>query len=236
VAPLDEEAGVSAAVLESPVAQRAEQQADPALDAPHRFKRPFDVVTALGALVVLAPLLILVALAVTLSDGGPVLFRQTRLGRDGRRFQIAKFRTMATDAEARLEADPELHARYVANCFKLHPTEDPRIGRLGRFLRASSLDELPQLFNVISGEMSMVGPRPIVEKEIREYEERGAASSYLAATPGITGLWQVSGRSNLCYSQRIDLDVAYMADCSLANDLRILARTPLAVLQRSGAY
>ncbi len=199
-------------------------------------KRCFDAVTAAFLLALLAPLFLGVALAVKLHDGGPVLFRQTRLGRGGRHFRIAKFRTMVVNAEARLLVDPELYARYVRNDFKLDLAEDVRVNRLGRFLRASSLDELPQLLNVLRGDMSLVGPRPIVQPELAEYQARGAAGAYLSARPGLTGLWQVSGRNRLGYDDRIQLDLMYVARPSLATDVRILLRTPLAVLRRDGVH
>ena len=207
-----------------------------ASDAVRWGKRCFDVVVAGGLLLVLAPLLLVVALAVKLQDGGPVLFRQDRLGLGGRPFRINKFRTMVVDAEARLQANPDLYARYVSNDFKLDLADDVRVSRIGRFLRASSLDELPQLLNVLRGDMSLVGPRPIVQPELRQYSERGAAGAYLAARPGVTGLWQVSGRNRLGYDDRVQLDLAYLADASPATDLKILLRTPLAVLRRDGVH
>jgi exopolysaccharide production protein ExoY len=197
-------------------------------------KRGFDVVMALALLLLLAPLLGLVALAIKLHDGGPVLFRQPRLGLGGRTFRIAKFRTMVVDAEDRLSSNPDLYARYVDNGFKLDLSDDLRVSRLGRFLRASSLDELPQLVNVLRGDMSLVGPRPIVHPELHQYSDRGAAGAYLAVRPGLTGLWQVSGRNRLGYDDRIQLDLAYVADQSPATDLKILLRTPVAVLRRDG--
>jgi len=205
------------------------------LEAAARWgKRCFDAVVAAFLIALLAPLFLGVALAVKLHDGGPVLFRQTRLGRGGRHFRIAKFRTMVVDAEARLLVDPELLARYVRNDFKLDLAEDVRVNRLGRFLRASSLDELPQLLNVLRGDMSLVGPRPIVLPELAEYHARGAAAAYLSGRPGVTGLWQVSGRNRLGYDDRIQLDLMYVTSPSLATDVRILLRTPSAVLRRDG--
>lgn len=201
-----------------------------------RGKRILDFVLGLGLVVGLAPLWVVVALAVKAQDGGPVFFRQTRLGRGGRHFRIIKFRTMVVDAEARLHANPDLHARYVANDFKLGLKDDVRISRLGRFLRASSLDELPQLLNVIRGDMSLVGPRPIVHPELCQYTDRGAGDAYLHTRPGLTGLWQVSGRNRLGYNDRVRLDLDYMTTASPLTDLRILLRTPFAVLRRDGAH
>lgn len=207
-----------------------------ASDAARWTKRGLDVTLSLALLVLLAPVLLLVALAVKLHDGGPVLFRQQRVGFGGRTFLIAKFRTMVVDAEARLQDNPDLYARYVVNNFKLDMRDDVRVNRLGRFLRSSSLDELPQLVNVLRGDMSLVGPRPIVERELCQYRDRGAAGAYLTARPGLTGLWQVSGRNRLGYDDRIQLDLAYLADSSLSTDLKILVRTPLAVLRRDGVH
>ena len=201
-----------------------------------RSKRCFDVIVATVLLVSFTPLLLLIALAVKLHDGGPVLFHQNRMGRAGRQFRIAKFRTMVVDAEARLHTSPELYARYLRNDFKLDIAEDARINRLGRFLRASSLDELPQLLNVIRGDMSLVGPRPIVQLELSHYSERGAADAYLRTRPGLTGLWQVSGRNKLGYDERVRLDLDYAATASLAHDVKILLRTPGAVLRRDGVH
>jgi lipopolysaccharide/colanic/teichoic acid biosynthesis glycosyltransferase len=199
-------------------------------------KRSLDLTVATLSLLVLLPLLALIALAVKLHDGGPVLFRQARIGKGGQPFRIAKFRTMVVDAESRLRENPELYARYLGNGCKLDLAEDVRVSRLGRFLRASSLDELPQLLNVLRGDMSLVGPRPIVEVELREYAERGAASAYLSTRPGVTGLWQVSGRNRLGYDDRVKLDVVYLSSASLGHDVRILFRTPLAVLRRDGVH
>jgi lipopolysaccharide/colanic/teichoic acid biosynthesis glycosyltransferase len=207
-----------------------------ASEAARWTKRCFDVTVALVLLLLATPLLLLVALAVKLHDGGPVLFRQDRVGRGGRHFRINKFRTMVVDAEAWLQANPDLHARYVSNGFKLDLGDDARISRLGRFLRASSLDELPQLLNVLRGDMSLVGPRPIVQPELRQYTERGAGAAYLNSRPGLTGLWQVSGRNRLGYDARVELDLVYVASSSLANDVKILLRTPIAVLRRDGAH
>jgi lipopolysaccharide/colanic/teichoic acid biosynthesis glycosyltransferase len=199
-------------------------------------KRAFDVLLAMLLLVASLPLLVLIALAVKLHDGGPVLFRQNRLGRGGRIFRITKFRTMVVDAEARLLANPDLYGRYVRNGFKLNLAEDVRISRLGRFLRVTSLDELPQLLNVLAGDMSLVGPRPIVQAELAHYTDRGAEGAYLANRPGLTGLWQVSGRNRLGYDARIQLDMVYLASFSPVSDLKILLRTPFAVLRRDGAH
>jgi len=197
-------------------------------------KRALDLVLASVMLVCLSPLLLGVAIALLVGSPGPVIYGQRRLGRYGRSFKCFKFRSMFTDAEQRLVSDPELHAEYVRNGFKLPDGEDPRITPLGRVLRRTSLDELPQLWNVLRGEMSLVGPRPIVPAEIRHYQDD--SQMLLLLQPGITGLWQVSGRSNLAYPERTNLELEYVEQWSLGRDLRILAATVPAVLQRRGAH
>jgi lipopolysaccharide/colanic/teichoic acid biosynthesis glycosyltransferase len=197
-------------------------------------KRALDLVLASVLLVLLSPLLLLVAVALVVGSPGPVIYGQRRLGRYGRSFKCFKFRSMFTDAEQRLASDPVLHAEYVRNGFKLPDGEDPRITPLGRVLRRTSLDELPQLWNVLMGDMSLVGPRPIVPAEIRHYQEDG--QMLLLLQPGITGLWQVSGRSNVAYPERTDLELEYVERWTLGRDLRILAATVPAVLQRRGAH
>ena len=198
------------------------------------FKRALDLVLASVLLVALSPVLLGVAIAVLLSGPGPIIYGQRRLGRYGRSFKCYKFRSMFTDAEQRLASDPELHAEYVRNGFKLPDGQDPRITPLGRVLRRTSLDELPQLWNVLRGDMSLVGPRPIVPAEIRHYRDDG--QMLLLLQPGITGLWQVSGRSNLAYPERTNLELEYVEQWSLGRDLRILCATGPAVLARRGAH
>jgi exopolysaccharide production protein ExoY len=186
-------------------------------------------------LVFFAPLMLAVAVAVFLQDGGPAFFAHQRLGRGGRRFAVLKFRSMATDAQARLDhllaADPEARAEWARD-HKLR--SDPRITRLGEILRRSSLDELPQLINVLRGDMSLVGPRPIVEGEARRYGHY--IRDYFSVRPGITGLWQVSGRNDTSYRRRVALDVIYSRRKSLLMDIRILLMTIPAVLLRRGSY
>ncbi|MBW8269872.1 sugar transferase [Caldovatus sp. SYSU G05006] len=199
------------------------------------LKRALDVAGAAALLVVLAVPLAVIALLVR-ADGGPVLFAHRRVGKGGVPFNCLKFRTMVPDAEARLaallEADPEARAEWEATR-KLR--RDPRITWIGRFLRASSLDELPQLVNVLRGEMSLVGPRPVPAAELAACYG-AAAEHYRSVRPGITGPWQVSGRNDTSYAHRVALDVAYATRPSLREDLRILLRTPAAVLLRRGAY
>jgi len=198
-------------------------------------KRFLDVAGALLALLGFLPVLAIVTVCVWAHDRGPVLFRQVRVGAEGREFKVLKFRSMRPDAESVLRADPELYARYLANNCKLEAHEDPRLTGLGRFIRATSLDELPQFWNVLKGDMSLVGPRPVLPWELEDkYGE--LRHHYVHARPGITGPWQVSGRSTVGYDQRVMLDTSYIADWRLSKDLRILARTPFAVMTRDGAY
>jgi lipopolysaccharide/colanic/teichoic acid biosynthesis glycosyltransferase len=200
-----------------------------------RTKRALDVVLSAAALVVLAPCLALVALAVRLTSPGPVLFRQERLGLEGRPFTLLKFRTM------RVDAGDAVHRAYVTQLLtqETPPTggagglyklqDDPRVTPVGRWLRRTSLDELPQLVNVLRGEMSVVGPRPALAWEAALY--RDVDHQRFQVLPGITGLWQVSGRSRLSMRQALELDVEYVRRCSLRLDLWILARTVPTVLR-----
>ncbi|MGQ4275073.1 sugar transferase [Terrihabitans sp. B22-R8] len=193
-----------------------------------------DFAISLIALFLLAPLLIGIALWVRGQDSGPALFRQTRIGRDGRPFKCLKFRTMKMNAEQslarHLAENPEL-AEEWKKTQKL--TCDPRITPLGHFLRRTSLDELPQLINVARGEMSLVGPRPIVPDEIHRYGEH--FSHCFSVAPGVTGLWQVSGRSDCSYGTRIALDTRYVDEWCLQSDVAILLRTIPAVLNQRGS-
>lgn len=193
-----------------------------------RGKRAVDVILASLFLCVFSLLMLVTALAVRVTSPGPVLFRQTRMGRNGRVFRMCKFRTMCVDAEDRLELDAELKAKYLFSDHKIPCHEDPRVTRLGRLLRRSSIDELPQLLNVLAGHMSVVGPRPVRVDEVLVYGERRFA--YDALRPGMTGLWQVKGRDSIKFPERAELDVQYWQGCAPALDCRILAKTPAAVL------
>lgn len=203
---------------------------------PRASKRAIDIAVASVALVAALPVLLVAAAAIRIDTPGPVLFSQVRVGRHGRRFRILKLRTM------RHGSDDRAHAEYVrrlaagraethGGLFKL--ADDPRITRVGRVLRAFSIDELPQLVNVLRGDMSLVGPRPMIEREIALLGRAGSLRQ--AVRPGITGPWQVMGRSTLDFRQMVGLDLAYARGWSVWGDLRILARTPVAVLTRKGA-
>ncbi|QBQ98389.1 sugar transferase [Paraburkholderia pallida] len=200
----------------------------------HAVKRVFDIVVGLTLIVMLLPVLVLLALIVK-SDGGPALYGHTRVGRNGRKFRCLKFRSMVVNSKEVLEqllaTDPEARAEWERE-FKLK--HDVRVTRIGRFLRRTSLDELPQLLNVVRGEMSLVGPRPIIDQELERYGTN--SKYYLMATPGITGLWQVSGRCETDYATRVSLDVNYVQNWSLHRDIEILFKTFFVVIRGTGAY
>jgi exopolysaccharide biosynthesis polyprenyl glycosylphosphotransferase len=193
-------------------------------------KRTFDLIGAGTLLVLTLPIQCIVAIAVKLDSKGPVLFRQVRVGRDSEPFSVLKIRTMVVDAEARLAELRELN-EADGPLFKM--TDDPRITRVGRFLRVTSLDELPQLWNVMRGDMSLVGPRPALPHETEEWD--ALLTQRLRVKPGITGMWQVSGRSDTTFEDYTRLDLYYVDNWSLATDLAILAKTVPVVLLRKGA-
>lgn len=197
-------------------------------------ERSLDIAFALGLAAVFSPVIAVSVIALGLSNG-PVIFKQTRVGRGGREFHVYKFRTMVPNAagmlQQLLECDPALREEWERD-FKLR--NDPRITSIGRFLRKTSLDELPQLWNIIKGDMSMVGPRPVEPFEIVKYGR--FVKHYYALRPGLTGLWQVSGRSNTTYQRRVALDAFYAKNRSLGLNLSIILKTVRVVLKGSGAY
>lgn len=203
---------------------------------PARFlKRGLDLAAAVPLCVAFAVVYPFVAIAMKATSKGPVLFRQVRVGRDGRPVAVFKFRSMSVDAEGRLEADPELYRQYVENGFKIPASIDPRITKVGRFLRKTSIDELPQALCLLNGSMSMVGPRPILAEQVPVlYKEN--VGYYLACKPGLTGLWQVSGRSTVTDDERAQLDVSYATEWTLLGDVRIMLRTVPVVLSAHGAH
>ena len=204
----------------------------PQLSGPRQvLKDLFDRSVAAVALILVSPLLIAIAVAVKLSDSGPALFTQTRVGKDGRTFKIYKFRTMVVDAEKRLA---ELRAKNEHDGVLFKMRRDPRITAVGATLRKFSLDELPQLFNVLLGEMSLVGPRPALPDETAQYADH--VRRRLVVKPGLTGLWQVSGRSDLSWDESVRLDLRYVENWSFMLDLQILWKTAAAVARGSGAY
>jgi lipopolysaccharide/colanic/teichoic acid biosynthesis glycosyltransferase len=201
----------------------------PALTRPSRFlKRSMDFTIAGAALLVLLPVMVAAALAVALTSRGPVFYTQVRVGRDGRRFRMYKFRTMVEGADSRVE---ELRADSADPAWLLLQ-RDPRVTHVGRFLRTTSIDELPQLVNVLKGEMSLVGPRPMTP-ELDEHID-GWARRRVDMAPGMTGLWQVLGRTTISFEGMLKLDYLYVTNWSLWQDLRLLVRTPTAVIKRRG--
>lgn len=194
------------------------------------IKRSIDVVLSVIALIVLVPLVLAITVAIKLDSRGPALFYQTRIGKNGRKFQLYKFRSMCEDAE-KIRATLVHLNEAQGPIFKIK--RDPRITRVGGLLRKSSLDELPQLINVLKGEMSLVGPRPPLPNEVEQYDQR--AMRRLSVIPGITCLWQISGRSDLSFDQWVALDLDYIDNQSLWLDFAILMRTIPAVLTARGA-
>ncbi|MGA1835725.1 sugar transferase [Herbiconiux sp. 11R-BC] len=206
----------------------------PRYEGGKRFaKRTFDVMAASIGILLLSPILALIAMIVRLSTPGPVLFRQERIGYHGERFNMLKFRSMVVDAEQRLVGLQD-EKRDEGNTVLFKMKDDPRVTPVGKFLRRYSLDELPQLFNVFGGTMSLVGPRPPLEREVVQYETH--VHRRFLVKPGITGLWQVSGRSNLSWEDTVRLDLYYVENWSLTGDIVILWRTAKAVLGSDGAY
>lgn len=196
------------------------------------FKRALDLIISITILPIILPIIAVLYLVVR-RDGGAGLFGHARVGKDGKVFSCWKIRTMVPDAQTRLDALLAVDAEARAEWEQDHKLRnDPRVTRLGNFLRRSSLDELPQIWNVLKGEMSLIGPRPVTQPELARYGKQ--ARSYLMMRPGITGLWQVSGRNDISYAERVALDVKYLDEMSLRKDLAILYMTVFAVLGRTG--
>jgi exopolysaccharide biosynthesis polyprenyl glycosylphosphotransferase len=216
---VDDVEGITLLGLNPPVLARSSRM----------LKRSLDITASALLLIVFAPIMLVTAIAIKLDSPGPILFGQNRVGKHGRRFRLLKFRSMVIDAEQRME---ELK-RFSKDPHWLVLDHDPRLTRMGRLLRPLSLDELPQLWNVLRGEMSLVGPRPLIESEDRRVD--GWARSRLHLTPGITGLWQVLGRNNIPFEEMIKLDYLYVSNWSLWHDLRLILRTLPAVATRRGA-
>jgi undecaprenyl-phosphate galactose phosphotransferase len=211
-----------------------ESECSPVIQSTYFAKRAIDIVGAVFLGLLLSPLILAIITFIRI-EGQPVFFWHKRIGHNGRPFHCLKFRTMVRNAEHvlrhLLNEHPELRDEWTTN-FKLR--NDPRITTTGRVLRLTSLDELPQLWNVLCGEMSLVGPRPIVRAELLRYGRN--ASRYLAVKPGLTGLWQIKGRSDTTYRRRVAMDKFYIQNQSILLDIYILAATPAAVLKRNGAY
>lgn len=200
----------------------------------HFFKRLTDIVVSLLALIVLSPLILLLSIIVFVQDGHKPFYKQIRIGKDGKKFGMFKFRSMIYNADQVLKSNPELYQKYIKNSYKLPEGEDPRITKIGAFLRRTSLDEIPQFFNVLKGQMSLVGPRPIVEKEEKEYGDR--LGIFLSVKPGALGLWQASGRSNIGYPERCDIELEYVEKASYIYDLKIFISCCISILKKDGAF
>ena len=195
------------------------------------FKRLFDVVMSVLAIIVLSPVYLVIAILIKCDSRGPVFYKHHRLGKNGKPFGMYKFRSMVVDADKKLgELPDEMQEEYEEN-YKI--SDDPRVTKIGRFLRKTSLDEIPQFINVIKGEISLVGPRPIVERELEKYGDN--KEKFLSVIPGITGNWQANGRSDVTYKERMELELYYVDNASFWLDIAILFKTVFAVFKRDGA-
>lgn len=199
------------------------------------FKRLVDIIGATVGLIITLPVyIVIIILFLFGKDKGPLFFKQLRFGKNNRMFYIYKFRSMVVNAEDKLKENEELYLKYIQSNYKLEQHEDPRITKFGAFLRKTSLDELPQLINVLKGDMSLVGPRPVVEEELLEYKDK--VNDFLSVKPGLTGYWQVSGRSDVGYPERVDIELYYVKNKSLLLDFKIIILTFWTVLIKKGAY
>ena len=196
-----------------------------------KVKRILDCILATIALIILSPIYLIIAIAVKIDSKGPIFFGHTRIGKNGKIIKIYKYRTMVTNAEELIKQfTPEQMKEYKEN-FKLE--NDPRITKVGKFLRKTSLDELPQLLNIIQGDLALIGPRPVVKKELEKYGEN--AGKFLSVTPGLTGNWAASGRSNTTYEERMKMELWYVDNISLKTDIKIFFKTIIAVIKKEGA-
>lgn len=198
-------------------------------------KRLTDIVLSVIALICFSPIFLIVWIMTLFGDNkGPVFFKQTRIGKNGKPFKIYKFRSMIVNADEILHQNPVLYKKYVANNYKLEPNEDPRVTKLGHWLRKSSVDEIPQFINILRGEMSIIGPRPVVKEELVEYGDR--VDKFLSVKPGAMGLWQASGRSNIGYPERCDLELSYVDQASYWFDAKIMFKNIISIFKSTGAY
>lgn len=197
-------------------------------------KRLTDIVISLLALIVLSPLILVLSVLIFIQDGHSPFYKQVRIGQYGKKFGMYKFRSMIFNADQVLKNDPELYKKYVANSFKLPEGEDPRVTKIGAFIRKTSLDEIPQFINVLMGQMSLVGPRPIVEKEEAEYGNK--LRKFLSAKPGALGLWQASGRANIGYPERCDIELEYVDNASYWYDVKVFFACCISILKKDGAF
>lgn len=198
-------------------------------------KRLIDIIGAIIGLIIATPVFVVLSIIYLFGESkGPLFFKQLRYGKNGKLFNIYKFRSMVVNADEKLKQNKALYQKYINNNYKLEQHEDPRITKLGAFLRKTSLDEIPQLINVLKGDMSLVGPRPIVKEELKEYGKK--RTDFLSVKPGMTGYWQVSGRSNVGYPDRVEIELFYVYNQSIFLDIKILFQTVIAVFRKKGAY
>lgn len=200
-------------------------------------KRLMDLAAGLiGTVFIFIPVYLIIAIFYQFGKNkGPVIFKQTRLGKNGKAFKIYKFRSMVTNSEEILKENQELYQKYVANSYKLPAGEDPRLTTIGGFIRKTSIDEIPQFFNILKGDMSLIGPRPIIPVEIEEYTP-AERPELLSVKPGALGWWQVSGRSNINYPERCEVELYYVRHVSLKLDFEILFKSVVKILDRDGAH
>lgn len=199
------------------------------------FKRLFDIFIALVGVIVLVIVTIILATFYSFGKNkGRIFFSQERIGLNGKTFKIYKYRSMVENAEEILKRNPKLYKKYIENSYKLLPEEDPRMTRLGRFIRKYSIDEIPQFINILKGEMSFIGPRPVIEEELLQYGER--VSKFLSVKPGATGWWQVSGRSEIGYPERCDMELYYVDNCSFKLDMKIFFLELKRIITKDAAY
>ncbi|WP_125591041.1 sugar transferase [Companilactobacillus jidongensis] len=197
-------------------------------------KRLFDVVISILALVGLSPIFLIVWMlnVINRSDRGPLFYRQIRIGLNGKKFGMYKFRSMVVNAEQKLYKNKKLYKKYIDNNYKLKPEEDPRITKLGAFLRKTSVDEIPQFINVLKGDMSLVGPRPVIEAELKEYDK----DKLLSVKPGAMGMWQAVGRSEIGYPERANIEMSYIDNASIFLDMKIMFGNVVNIFKGKGAY
>lgn len=199
-------------------------------------KRVSDILVSGLALLILIPTVFLfMAIIYRFGENkGPMIYKQRRIGKNGKPFKIWKFRSMVVNAEEKLKANPRLYRQYVQNNYKLSPDEDPRVTKFGRFIRKTSIDELPQFINIFKGDMALVGPRPVVEPELKEYGDQ--VGKLLSMTPGAMGWWQASGRSNIEYPERCQVELYYIDHASFSFDLKIILLNIISIFKNTGAY
>lgn len=200
----------------------------------HFFKRITDILVSLVALIVLSPVILILAILIFMQDGHSPFYKQIRIGQYGKPFGMFKFRSMIFNADKVLESNPKLYQKYVDNGFKLPEGEDPRVTKIGAFIRKTSLDEIPQFLNVLIGEMALVGPRPIVKKEMFEYGDQ--INEFLPVKPGALGLWQASGRANIGYPERCDIEFEYIKNASYWYDVKVFFACCISIIKRDGAF